>query len=335
MNGMNRIRRMGIALQAAVCLLLGACTEREALSPEGIIRLGAGTNDYSGMTTRASVNDLKGLSAVGDCVGIYGVVTGRTDAAGALLTDEWRATPLMDNVRTTGIDAATGVLSWDGTYAYPLEADKSVKFCVYHPYAASDAGSGNYVEAAPGASPVLHFKLTGAEDVMWVQPVTGSRQQAPGALVFDHKLTQLRFRLVDEEGNYAGTRVTGMTFNGVNTVSTLGIETGELGEWSVPSDAVAFPLKTPVEVTGTSAKPQVLEGEVMLQPGQPVFRMTVTTDNKGVFRQVEIRPTGGETAFAAGRSYLVTLTFRERTAVALSAVVTPWVMAGYGEGTVE
>lgn len=107
----------------------------------------------------------------------------------------------MDNVRTTGIDAATGMLFWNGDYTYPLEESRRVKFCVYHPYAPVGTGGDNYVEAVAGQSPVLYFRLTGAEDVMWVRPVTGSRREAPSALLFEHKLTQLRFRLVDDEGN--------------------------------------------------------------------------------------------------------------------------------------
>ena len=103
-----------------------------------------------------------------------------------------------------------------------------MKFCVYHPYAPVGTGGDNYVEAVAGQSPVLHFRLTGAEDVMWVRPVTGSRREAPSALLFEHKLTQLRFRLVDDEGEFAGVTVTGLAFNGVNTASTLNLETGAL-----------------------------------------------------------------------------------------------------------
>ena len=241
----------------------------------------------------------------------------------------------MNNICTTRIDATTGSLFWNNTYSYPLEKEKSVKFCVYHPYAAINAGGFNYVEAIAGKSPILHFRLTGAEDVMWVTPVLGSRRQAPGTLVFDHKLTQLRFQLVDDEGNFAGTRVNGLIFTGINTVSTLNIETGILGEWATLSDVVVFPLKTSVEVRGTTEAPQVLTGEVMLQPGQSSFRLTVKTDVKGDYPNVEIRPSGGETIFAAGRSYMVTLKFRKRSVVALSAIVIPWVMDGYGEGIVE
>ena len=66
----------------------------------------------------------------------------------------------------------------------------------------------------------------GTEDVMWVRPVTGSRREAPSACCLQHKLTQLRFRLVDDEREFAGVTVTGLAFNGVNTASTLNLEDG-------------------------------------------------------------------------------------------------------------
>ena len=65
-------------------------------------KAGTQAGGYEGSATRASVNDLAGLAAVGDKVGVYGVVTARTDALYAPLTSEWNGTPLMDNVRTTG-----------------------------------------------------------------------------------------------------------------------------------------------------------------------------------------------------------------------------------------
>jgi len=317
--------------------LLCGCAERESLSLSGLIRLGASGEGY----TRSAVNDLEGLSAVGDRVGVFGVVTENADAS-SILTDEWNTTPLMDNVRTTAIDATSGLLSWADAYAYPLEEGQYVKFCLYHPYAEVGTEGANYVEMRSGSSPVLHFTLTGDEDLMWVSPVTGSRTQSPGGLVFNHLLTQLRFCLVDDEGNFAGTSLTALRFNGVNTTCSLQLETGEQGTWGTPSDAVVFSLwesfeegASSVPISGTSTSPQVLKGSVMLQPGGSSFSLTVVTDNRGNFSNVVLRPTAGETTFAAGHSYLVTLKFRDRTPVALSATVTPWVMDGTGEGTVQ
>lgn len=335
---MKTTKKVQLVTLVLMIFLLLCCTERGDLSSSRLIRLGASREGY----TRGSVNDLAGLSAVGDRVGIYGVVTTNSDALSYTLADEWNASPLMDNVRTTSIDSSTGVLFWADAYAYPLEEDRYVKFCVYHPYATSDGEGDNYVENRTNASPLLHFTLTGDEDVMWASPVLGSRTHSPDGLVFSHVLTQLRFRLVDDEGNFSDTNLTGLRFNGVNTRSTLDLETGATGSWGTSSDAVAFPLSesftggvSSVPISGTSSSPLTLSGVVMLQPGLSAFSLTVETDNKGRFSNVIITPSGGEGTFAAGHSYMVTLKFRERTPIALGAMVTPWVMTGTGEGTVQ
>ena len=296
---MNRI--YGSCTGLLACLLLCTCAGQEPLAPDGLIRLGTRAGGYEGSATRASVNDLAGLAAVGDKVGVYGVVTTRTDALYAPLTSEWNGTPLMDNVRTTGIDAATGMLFWNGDYTYPLEENRRVKFCVYHPYAPVGTGGDNYVEAVAGQSPVLHFRLTGTEDVMWVRPVTGSRREAPSALLFEHKLTQLRFRLVDDEREFAGVTVTGLAFNGVNTASTLNLETGELGGWSAAQAAVPFPLKSPAAISGTTRTACVPAYADNRQQGRlPRYRDTAVGRRNGLcsrtllYGDTEIpRPYGG------------------------------------------
>lgn len=63
----------------------------------------------------------------------------------------------------------------------------------------------------------------------------------------------------------------------------------------------------------------------MLQPGLSSFVIRVVT-SRGSYDRVVIRPTSVmgetvETSFAAGRSYLITLTFRPLTGISLSATV--------------
>ena len=80
------------------------------------------------------------------------------------------------------------------------EEESSVEFCAYHPYAPVGTSSEGrfFVEApASGHAPVLHFSLSGREDVMFATPVTGSRNSRPQGLEFRHVLTQLRFQVID------------------------------------------------------------------------------------------------------------------------------------------
>ena len=63
----------------AVCLLCCACSEREPLLPDGLIRLGARPESHARTLTRTSVNDLAGLAAVGGRGGTCGCLVCHTD----------------------------------------------------------------------------------------------------------------------------------------------------------------------------------------------------------------------------------------------------------------
>lgn len=303
--------------------LLASCTQHDELVDSGLIRLGVKAGAYS----RASATS-QGLSAIGDKIGIYGVVTTNTYAT-AVLSSDWTLNPLMNNVCTTSVDETTGAITWRNAYSYPQETDRYVKFCAYHPYApAANPASGNYVDAKAGQAPLLHFTLTGGEDVMCAAPVIGSRGQDPASLVFSHVLTQLRFKLVDSEGILKDTKVTKVVLNNVNTTSTLNIETGELGEWGTP--ATLNVQNQPIVVNNAV----LLERGVMLQPGQPAFAMTITTAAGTVYSNINIKP-DNDPAFLAGKSYLVTLAFRNKTEIKSSVAVQPWILGGYAENIIQ
>lgn len=158
-----------------------------------VIRLGAKS------PTRA-VNLFEDLSAAGNNVGILRHSDFRRFVRHSIGRSQWGGVLRMDNVRTTSIDALTGNISWAGNYYYPAEEESSVEFCAYHPYAPVGTSSEGrfFVEApASGHAPVLHFSLSGREDVMFATPVTGSRNSRPQGLEFRHVLTQLRFQVID------------------------------------------------------------------------------------------------------------------------------------------
>jgi hypothetical protein len=119
----------------------------------------------------------------------------------------------------------------------------------------------------------------------------------------------------------------------------MNVETGELGDWGGSTD-LALSGFSPVPITrSSSAAPQLLDGELMLQPGAKSFTLRVVT-SRATFDNVVIRPTSTvdgqkETTFVAGRSYLVTLTFKQRLEIESGATVVPWVLGGTGEGIVQ
>lgn len=310
---------------------LTSCTKQEITAHGDIIRLGAITHSPAG-NMRASIGDLAGLSAAGDKVGIIGVETSQSDPTQPLALADWAVTPLMNNVQTTAIHPVTGAISWQDIYSYPQQQDRYVKFMAYHPYAPIANVGTNYVSIAPAGGAILNFTITGSQDIMHATPVTGNKLTAPGPLSFNHKLTQLKFTLTDPAGNFTNAVITGIWFTGVNTTASMNLETGAVTSWATPSDAVRLETSYPITVNAVSTS-QELAGEIMLEPGQSSFRMRIQTD-RGDYNDIEITPTG-EPTFAEGKSYMITLRFRDRIPVQLSATVVPWITGGYGEGEVQ
>lgn len=308
----------------AFCGLLASCSTRQELDPhrEGVIRLGVGK-----IVSRA---DVSSVTALGDNIGIYGVQLPEKPAD---LTDlpgmGWEAKVLsMNNVRSTGV-AASGAISWNGIYYYPLDPAHYIKFCAYHPYA--DGTNFSIDNPADGQAPVLRFTLDGTDDILYAAPVIGSRSEAPAALTFRHALTQLMFKIKDVHGELRRnkTKVLSIAFQDVNTVSSMDIETGIFGEWSDPDNLMVPGIEGKDFAFEEEGPDFVAPGDgIMLEPGLASFKITLVTSD-GTFSDVTIRPAGGETVFAAGHSYEITVTFNEQQSEVLAgATVVDWKFGG-------
>ncbi len=310
---------------------LAGCSTKEELVTRGEIRLGVAD------PTRAAVNSLEGLQSIGNNIGIFGVKTaGHTSDVGADWTDATfnENSPeagglIMNNVQTSSIDA-DGRIHWAGTYYYPLDENSGVKFCAYHPFTA------NVSAPAAGQAPVASFTLTGAEDLMYATPVVGWRTKTEGTdLHFNHVLTQLTFVLSDPEGNFGGKKLTGIKFLGANTTGKMNIETGAIDGWTTPGDLAVSGLGEGIEITADaqSSDGQTVGSEIMLQPGQTSFPITVTIDGYD-YTGITIRPTAPATEFGVGKSYKITLIFKERVPIGVSASVQAWEDGGFGSAEV-
>lgn len=346
MNRLNNTIRIAAsaawaAAVVACASVASSCSTKEDLDTRGVIRLGV-----SAPASRAAVGSLADLSSQGgDKVGIFGLETEHP----APVYGAWGGNLVMNDVRTSAVDA-DGTLHWDGTYYYPLDASHYVEFFAYHPYApvaAAGSSENSYVElSGSDAAPVLHFALDGSQDVLYTEtPAVGSISTKPDALQFRHALTRLRFELSDPYGGYKDAALTGITFQQVDTRSSLNIESGALGEWSEKKD-LPMPM-TPLAIDAQGKVQAVKNGgadaDMMLRPGMESFFITVhLSDGASGWSVPDVKITpashsdGSEArTFAAGYSYTVTLKFDRQREIESSARVEEWRFGGYGYGTVQ
>ena len=331
----NNIRIVTLASVVVACAwIMTSCFTKEELDSRGVIRLGVSAPAApSAVSSRAAIGNVADLSKYGgDKVGIFGLEIDRsTPVLGA-----WSGNLVMDNVRTSAVDT-DGKLHWAGTYYYPLEETRYVEFFAYHPHAEVGSEGDNYVKmSGSDDAPTLFFTLDGSQDVMYTTSVVGNVSNAPGKLKFKHALTRLTFALSDPDGGYAGATLEGITFQQVNTKGSMNIENGALGAWSDKQD-----LKMVMSPTDIDAVSQIqnIEGDMMLQPGQSEFFITVKT-SFGDVPNVRITPktnADGSPAdvFAAAQSYRITLKFDKKHEIESSATVEDWQFGGYGVGVVE
>lgn len=315
---MKLIVKLSLALA-----LFASCTQNEIKTTDEI-RLGVKSDAYG---SRAVINDIAGLIEVGDQIGVYGVNIGNSSKASPQNT-KW-GTYTIENECTNDI-GNNGEIHFEKGYTYP--ENESVRFFAYYPHAELGTQGANYLEAPVDTrAPLLHFTTKGTVDVMYADPVEGSQANSGNKiLLFNHALTQLRFKLADPNGLLTGAKVKKITFTGVNTTSILNIENGELEQWGNPSD-IMLDTKYPVAVPPSGVE---VDGRVILQPGLSSFTLSIVTDTGVTYSNVKIKPDNTPT-FEAGTSYLITLKFMDRKDVHAIATVEPWVMAGYGEGIVQ
>lgn len=305
----------------AFCGLLASCSTKQELEQremDGVIRLGVAKI----ADTKAEVRTMTDL---GNNIGIYGVQLPNKTASG------WGNALSMENVRSSAV-SASGAISWDGIYYYPVDPSHFVKFCAYYPYA---DGSRFSIEApASGKAPALQFTLSGTDDLLFAEPVVGSRNDSPAPLSFQHALTQLKFVIEDATGALADRILESIVVEDANTVSSMNIENGTFGAWSAPA-TLHVPGIEGKNITFTAGTPLTLDEGIMLQPGLKSFNIRLAIADQEFTYPVEIKPTSEET-FAAGKSYKITLTFNENIDILVGgAVVSNWLLMGYDDITIK
>ena len=202
----------------------------------------------------------------------------------------------------TGTIAVSGAISPSATQFYPTDGSNA-NIMGYYP-AASGAISGSKIP----------MTITGAEDVIYAAPVSGSKSSALGAMTFTHKLTQFTFvasRTADLNADVTNVKI---SVKDANTTFTMAIADGTLAGFSTPA-------KIDVLTSGTATEAGSAETEgFMLEPGQA--SVTLTVSGTGFPEQdITVSPTSGN--FLAGSKYKITVQFGAKQ-VAGTASIGKW-----------
>lgn len=251
----------------------------------------------------ANVLNVQGRAAVspGDAFGAQFVASGTSADYSSPLWNEEAAV------------AAGGAVTLTSPQYYPIDGT-TVYMTGYAPKATAAAGAVEYV-------------LTGQEDVMMTRQLSGSKATAAAlAFQFEHKLTQLKFKVKAGNSFPAGINVTEIKVNGTKTTASLTLADGTLTFSGSVATVTAFTGKSySVNASGTEAS-----DVVMVEPGVTVsLDIKIDDVNSTVFTNIPVSLTT-----VAGSSHLITLTF-ENQEIQATATVAPWTPGDEGSGTVK
>lgn len=288
------MKKMMIAM-LAVAAMTSCSNENDGVQPDNgmpvEIKLSANVLNVQG---RATVNP-------GDAFSAQFVASGTSvDYSSPLWNEE-------------AVVAAGGAVALTSPQYYPINGS-TVYMTGYAPKADTDAGAVEYV-------------LTGQEDVMMTQQLSGSKATATAlAFQFEHKLIQLKFKVIAGNGFPVGLNVTEIKVNGTKTAASLALADGTLTFSGNAATVTAFTGKSYViNASGIEAS-----DVVMVEPGAPItLDIRISDTNSTVFRDIPVSLTT-----KAGSSHLITLTF-ENQEIQATATVAPWTPGDEGSGTVK
>lgn len=305
--------------------LAASCVEQEVLAPAEPTTPGSDVLIVPGLSIGASVSGeaTSGYSSASAMTGGRGTTRVTTylydnfpDAAGSNVATLWGYTstnalgsenlipPTIIKNTANGFELAT-------SQYYPADGAKKLYFYAHAPH------DGGIITTGDGAT-VEYNGLDGQKDVMWAKDVRGiakntdPTQQEQPFFVFQHKLMQLRFKVVADASFEANKTVTNITVKSVSTNVKMRIKDGSTTFSGSGNISINPTTGNTITTSGTT-----LAEAMMVAPGSAVT-LSVTA---GGITFPDITLTG--LSAQAGISHLITLTFK-RAGVATNATLTSW-----------
>lgn len=261
--------------------------------------------------------------------GVLGVETKAVISDGATFTPSivgWEGTGVpVDKTAPTWITETNAAIIAGTSVSMPFKEkqyynpDGTTKTFIraYHPKGIPTDGSVTFVNTNGDVDVMLtEVKDAGAKPIS--TPTATS-------LIFSHQLTQLQFKVVGDASLASGTTLTSIAFNA--TIPTgFNIITGALA-----GSEASFSIKNITANMSISSASENAGDLVMIKPfSSTTFNITVVT-SAGTFSNVPV--TLSETDANGGKSYTITLTFKQKE-ISATGTVTAW-KAKDGAATVE
>ncbi|MDR2131541.1 MAG: fimbrillin family protein [Odoribacteraceae bacterium] len=244
-----------------------------------------------------------------------------------------RFTATVGGWESSGAVDYTAAPTWQSTAEVLVAPTALATALIPQPFYSVNGNIKTYVKAWYPAGTltngVVSFTNTnGTVDVLLAAGIEGSKNDSEGkVLVFNHKTTQLKFKVVADATLAPGTTISKITVLGAQVPTGVDLTTGSV------NFAAAAALDLPGLTTTVIPATATLMGEPVMIKSMTgnTIRLNIVT-SLATFIGAEAKIAGDEN-FLEGKAYTITLTFKQKT-VELTAVVSEWIQ-GVGAAELE
>lgn len=237
----------------------------------------------------------------------------------------------FDNEAVDSDDA--GKLNFGNTQYYPADAKEKLFFYAYSPV----VGTEGYTAGTASDAPTVTWTIDGQQDILWAKAdggigkVSAGETQPQPKFEFEHKLKQVRFKLVKGKGFSDNIEATSVQITNCRTQVSLDLVTGKLSFSGEAKQSVGLRGSYPIKIAYEAEE----IGGVLCQAGETELQIEVVAQGITYKAAVTLQSNKEDvTAGDAGVSHLVTLTFIG-TQILPTATITDWINVGETEGTIE
>lgn len=223
----------------------------------------------------------------------------------------------LSSIKITGDMAAGGAITFTPTQYYPSNGSTKANILGFYPAATSITAG------------VATMTITGAEDVLYATPVSGSKETPiTSSLSFQHKLTQFKFVVKrDAASTDADIANVAVAIKDAKSVFKMSLADGELSDWGTPISTIQ-PI---TNATATTAGTSETTG-FMLEPNLASLILTVSATGYDS-ADVTISGTDGG-KFEMGKAYTITLTFKGKS-ITPSGEIAEWTAGTSGGADIQ
>lgn len=226
-------------------------------------------------------------------------------------TPDWTS---VSSIITTGAIATDGEITLSPKQFYPTTGN--VNFVGFYPTATTIAGG------------VASMTITGKEDVLYAQPVSGSKATAGTSISmeFNHMLTQFQFIIKKATDVVKDVQNVSVKFKSVSTTFNMALTDGALSGWKTDAEIEIMNNQTASEIDYTHNETYMIQPDltsivlVVSAEGYEEQEVTINGTNDGVFKK--------------GHAYAITLTFKA-TEVKPTSTIAKWETGNPGNSDVE